>query len=42
MDRFNVHMEGDDSDNLKNDMSKNIKITLYNNRPDQSKQSTKN
>jgi uncharacterized C2H2 Zn-finger protein len=42
MDRFNVHMDGDDSDNLKNDMSKNIKITLYNNRPDQSKQSTKN
>lgn len=33
MDRFNVHMDGENCDNLKNNMSRGIKINLYNNRP---------
>lgn len=36
MDRFTVHMESENSENgenLKNNMSKSIKINLYNNRP---------
>ena len=33
MERFNVHMDSENSDSLKNNMSKSIKVTLYNNRP---------